>query len=480
VASFSHLLGEGDLRQRAKGILGLTRAGEPRPQFVGHRAPQVLAARHFDPGLPSQLRERHAEGRQRRLERGGAGVGLEGQSRGDLRGTRGHRVGGQRERRRRLKERRIDADRARCDLARLCQYSARIVHLLRGVAQFGKARCLPRPPLGVESARPLAHGAGGIAMGLVKAQRRVEKGREFGRTRGERARVRPQRLGANADHLGKLGGFGVGHLGQGHDAAEGREFLRDDIGGAAAFKDRIEGSEIGGLRLEHRRRLRPARVGMSRGLRGQILLRFLDLLLHLLALEPRCPQARRAVGQRLEAEDPGERIEKLRRLLLEDAPEFVVREHGPVRHRRRGPAEGIPRGASLARKLNRLGAIDDTRLVGPVDPRLAGTAALDREARADRRTRIMEVAEALFPLRVALVPARVARVISSSAASAKLDLPQPLRPTTRVRPGPGASVSAVSGPMPRNPRTRISCRKTLAGSGGGGGVSPRVIPATGA
>lgn len=44
-------------------------------------------------------------------------------------------------------------------------------------------------------------------------------------------------------------------------------------------------------------------------------------------------------------------------------------------------------------------------------------------------------------------------VRASSTASAKLDLPLPLRPTTRVSPGPGCSGSAVSAPMPRKPRT---------------------------
>lgn len=38
-------------------------------------------------------------------------------------------------------------------------------------------------------------------------------------------------------------------------------------------------------------------------------------------------------------------------------------------------------------------------------------------------------------------------------ASAKLDLPLPLRPVTTVRPGPGGSATVRAGPMPRKPCT---------------------------
>src|SRR5688572_21931973 len=51
-------------------------------------------------------------------------------------------------------------------------------------------------------------------------------------------------------------------------------------------------------------------------------------------------------------------------------------------------------------------------------------------------------------------------VSTSSSASAKLDLPEPLRPTTSVRPGPGSKVTLVLAPIPRNPRTSSSRRYT--------------------
>ena len=44
-------------------------------------------------------------------------------------------------------------------------------------------------------------------------------------------------------------------------------------------------------------------------------------------------------------------------------------------------------------------------------------------------------------------------VSSTSSASAKLDLPLPLRPTTRVSPGRGVTVKVAGGPIPRNPLT---------------------------
>jgi len=46
---------------------------------------------------------------------------------------------------------------------------------------------------------------------------------------------------------------------------------------------------------------------------------------------------------------------------------------------------------------------------------------------------------------------------SASSASAKLDLPLPLRPTTRVSPGRGATFKVVGGPIPRNPPTVSDC-----------------------
>lgn len=49
-------------------------------------------------------------------------------------------------------------------------------------------------------------------------------------------------------------------------------------------------------------------------------------------------------------------------------------------------------------------------------------------------------------------------VSASSAASAKLDLPDPFRPVTTASPGPGWSVSVIFGPMPRNPWTVIAFR----------------------
>jgi hypothetical protein len=46
-------------------------------------------------------------------------------------------------------------------------------------------------------------------------------------------------------------------------------------------------------------------------------------------------------------------------------------------------------------------------------------------------------------------------VSSSSSASAKLDFPLPLRPTTSVRPGPVVIGSDAGGPTPRKPCTSI-------------------------
>ena len=56
---------------------------------------------------------------------------------------------------------------------------------------------------------------------------------------------------------------------------------------------------------------------------------------------------------------------------------------------------------------------------------------------------------------------------SSSRASAKLDLPEPLRPTTRVRPGPGVRSRVAFGPMPRKPSTVMAAEEGDSRGGGG-------------
>src|SRR4029450_13526314 len=49
----------------------------------------------------------------------------------------------------------------------------------------------------------------------------------------------------------------------------------------------------------------------------------------------------------------------------------------------------------------------------------------------------------------------------------KLDLPDPFRPMTRVRPGPGGSSRVTCFPTPRKPSTVIARRYATWGSGGG-------------
>ena len=44
-------------------------------------------------------------------------------------------------------------------------------------------------------------------------------------------------------------------------------------------------------------------------------------------------------------------------------------------------------------------------------------------------------------------------VSSTSSASAKLDFPLPLRPTTTVSPGPGCKLRVAGFPIPRKPLT---------------------------
>ena len=60
-------------------------------------------------------------------------------------------------------------------------------------------------------------------------------------------------------------------------------------------------------------------------------------------------------------------------------------------------------------------------------------------------------------------------VSSISRASAKEDLPEPLRPTTRVRPGEGSRVSATGGPIPLNPSTSMAARYVAVGACSGSG-----------
>ncbi len=84
-------------------------------------------------------------------------------------------------------------------------------------------------------------------------------------------------------------------------------------------------------------------------------------------------------------------------------------------------------------------ATSRTRICGSAPScRLRQPSFQNREPLSDQRT---------------LVP-----VSSTSSASAKDDLPLPLRPMTSVSPGPGRSFRALSGPMPRKPRTPIVSR----------------------
>ena len=61
-------------------------------------------------------------------------------------------------------------------------------------------------------------------------------------------------------------------------------------------------------------------------------------------------------------------------------------------------------------------------------------------------------------------------VSSTSRPSAKLDLPEPLRPTTSVRPGPGGRFSVAAGPMPRKPSTVMALQVGAGRFGGGLGL----------
>src|SRR5262245_12845276 len=56
-------------------------------------------------------------------------------------------------------------------------------------------------------------------------------------------------------------------------------------------------------------------------------------------------------------------------------------------------------------------------------------------------------------------------VSNSSSPSAKLDFPEPLRPTIKINPGPGGSESVTPFPTPRNPSTVMEETYTPGGSG---------------
>ncbi len=60
---------------------------------------------------------------------------------------------------------------------------------------------------------------------------------------------------------------------------------------------------------------------------------------------------------------------------------------------------------------------------------------------------------------------RLSPVSRTSSPSAKLDLPEPLRPTTRVSPGPACSSRVCRGPIPRNPSTVTERRKAPDSAG---------------
>lgn len=85
-------------------------------------------------------------------------------------------------------------------------------------------------------------------------------------------------------------------------------------------------------------------------------------------------------------------------------------------------------------------------LHGEVDDDLAGIA-------------VVEVAPAFAQITdLASSHRRSVPVMAISAASAKLDLPEPLRPMTTVSPGPGRTSRVRRSPIPRKPSTAMARR----------------------
>ncbi len=159
-------------------------------------------------------------------------------------------------------------------------------------------------------------------------------------------------------------------------------------------------------------------------------------------------------GDRLQAEDGQQRVVQLGRPAEQHRAELGVGEERPEGPQGIGPVEPGERLALVPLPLAPAGRhVHVVALPLPVTvvtPGSPSTTSSTATAGTASTCRLRQPCFHTFtrPVQRAFVPVR-----ATSAASAKLDLPDPLRPTTKVSPGPACSRSAAGGPMPRNPST---------------------------
>ena len=128
-----------------------------------------------------------------------------------------------------------------------------------------------------------------------------------------------------------------------------------------------------------------------------------------------------------------------------------MRQERPVVGKRDGPPQPLQANPILPTTFANT---DDRAKSAPSGQVRCTTAILHQQLRGDLGVaRLVHAPRALAPDRGQLLPPPQFPVSNTSSASAKLDFPLPLRPTTTVSPGPGCRLRGAGWPIPRKPLT---------------------------
>ena len=297
---------------------------------------------------------------------------------------------------------------------------------------------------------------------LVEPEGLVEHVGQVLRSRGQRAGGRLQGLGGVAQRtrggvdLARVRARQVGDLPEEHElAVRGAVVIRR----ATRSPPRRRGPSRRG---RGRPRSTRARLSSIWGRLRTIWARISDASLCFRSRVLRASASRALRGDQLvEAEDRGQRVVQVRRPFLEHRAELAIRKKGPEAdaaapsiRARRSPSSACPGSARSTTTPSRGAPSGHSRLIvaGVFSPSTTNSASIDAFGWWRLRQPSFQTFDFLSFQR------KVSPVSSSSRASAKLDLPEPLRPMTRVRPGPGGRSRVAGLPMPRKPSTVTDCR----------------------
>ena len=155
----------------------------------------------------------------------------------------------------------------------------------------------------------------------------------------------------------------------------------------------------------------------------------------------------------LQAEDRGQQFVQARGA-AEECFQLTVRKERTVVDESRGPAEALDASLLLARTCTATADAAKSAPAGDVLCAVAGPApSTTNSAVIFAWSGWCMLRQPCFQTAGSFSQRRRFPVSSTSSASAKLDFPLPLRPTTRVSPGRGDTVKVADGPIPRNPLT---------------------------